>query len=103
LHNIGSVKNEQGEYKAALYYYNLALKIYEKVYGDNHPSTATTLNNIGSVKDGQGEYNDALDYYTKALKIYLNFYNSNHPSIKLTQHNINICHQSSKNDSASNK
>jgi tetratricopeptide (TPR) repeat protein len=61
------------------------------------------LNNIGLVKDGQGEYNDALDYYTKALKIYLNFYNSNHPSIKLIQYNINICHQSSKNDSASNK
>ena len=59
------------------------------MYGDDHPSTANTLNNIGSVNQEQGNYKEALDNYSKALVIYQKFHNETHPSIKLIQENIN--------------
>ena len=65
LSNIGAVKYEQEDYKAAFEYYSNALIVYQKLNGSNHPSTADTLENIGLVKDKQGDFKAALDYYSK--------------------------------------
>ena len=44
LHSLGSVKDNQGQYKSALYYYIKALLIKRnKVYGEDHPSVADTF------------------------------------------------------------
>ena len=52
------------------------MQIKEKVFEDNHPSTAKTLHNIGetlhnigALKDSQGEYEEAIEYYTNIILI----------------------------------
>jgi hypothetical protein len=39
------------------------------IYGNDHPSVATTINNIAGVYDRQGKYYLALEHNTKALRI----------------------------------
>ena len=47
------------EYEKAIEYYNKALAIDLKVYGELHSSTATTNNNLGSIWSDKGEYDKA--------------------------------------------
>ena len=47
----------------------MALAIYEKVLGAEHPDIATSYNNIGAVYVHQGDYSKALEYFFKALAI----------------------------------
>ena len=42
--------------------------IEEKVFGKEHPDTATSYYNIGLVFSNLGEYDKALEWYTKAAK-----------------------------------
>ena len=58
-----------GEYHKAKPYYEKALAIYQKVLGDLHPHTASSLNNMGSLLQDLGENEAARPYYEKALAI----------------------------------
>ena len=49
LNNLGLLLHAQGQYESARPYYERALAIYEKVLGEEHPLTATSLNNLGDV------------------------------------------------------
>ncbi len=44
--NIAGVYYAQGEYEKALEWYDRALKIYEKVFGKQHPHTIKIVNNM---------------------------------------------------------
>ena len=55
LNNIGSAWNALGEAQKALTYYEQALAIDIKTYGDQHPNVAICLNNIGSAWNALGE------------------------------------------------
>jgi tetratricopeptide (TPR) repeat protein len=67
LNNIGFIYNNLGQIEKSLEFYNIALKIREKI-GDEL-GIASSLNNIGSIYDSQGAYEIALSYYFKSLKI----------------------------------
>ncbi len=88
LNNIGLVYDSKGEYDKALLYYDKDLQICLKVYGEEHPSTATSYNNIGSVYDSKGGYDKALLYYEKSLEIMLKVYGEDHPSIATSYNNM---------------
>jgi tetratricopeptide (TPR) repeat protein len=49
LNNIGLVKKSQGEYKDVFDYHTKASQKFVKVNGDDHISTADSLNYIGLV------------------------------------------------------
>ncbi|CAF1488531.1 unnamed protein product, partial [Adineta steineri] len=86
--SLGYVKNDQGDYKKAIWYYEQALEIQEKTLRSNHPSLATLYNNIGSVYDSMGEYSKALSYYEKALEVRQKTLPSNHPDLATSYNNI---------------
>ncbi|CAF1656913.1 unnamed protein product [Adineta ricciae] len=48
-HQLGYLKDDQGDYKMAIEYYEKALEIREKSLPSNHPDLATSYNNIGAV------------------------------------------------------
>jgi len=78
--NIGIVHSSQGNYSKALEFFQKALKIDEKVFGNEHPMVAIRYINIGFVYYSQGDYFRALEYYHKALKIQKKVLGDNHPT-----------------------
>jgi len=73
------VYRAQGDYLAALKWYNKALRIREKVLGTEHPATATTYNNIAVVYKAQGDYATALQWYKKACRVLRKVLGDQHP------------------------
>ncbi|MCB1144655.1 MAG: CHAT domain-containing protein [Leptospiraceae bacterium] len=91
---IGTNYSLQGKYDEALEYYNLALKIQEKIGVENHPDKATSYNNIGLVHHSKGEYDKALEYHNLALKIQEKIGVENHPNKAKSYNNIGLVHHS---------
>ncbi|CAF4068851.1 unnamed protein product [Adineta steineri] len=85
---LGYVKDGQGDYEKAIWYYEQGLKIKEKTLSSNHPSLAISNGNIGTVYENMKEYSTALSYYEKALAIQKKTLPSNHPSMGTTYNNI---------------
>ncbi|CAF0915527.1 unnamed protein product [Adineta steineri] len=85
---LGCVKNSQGDYEKAIWYYEQGLEICQKTLPSNHPDLATSYNNIGSVYHNMGEHSKALSYYEKALEIEEKTLPSNHPSLAISYSNI---------------
>ena len=46
-HHLGYIKNEQGDHQKALFLYERALEICQKILPANHPVLATSYNNMG--------------------------------------------------------
>ncbi|CAF0964018.1 unnamed protein product [Adineta steineri] len=93
-HQLGYVKNNQGDYEKALWYYEQGLEIKQKTLPSNHPSLATSYNNVGLVYKKMGEYSKALSYYEKALEIDQITLPSNHPSLAISYNNIGAVYDS---------
>ncbi|CAF1512463.1 unnamed protein product [Adineta ricciae] len=87
-HQLGYLKDDQGDYKMAIEYYEKALEIREKTLPSNHPDFATSYNNIGLVYKNMGEYSKALSFYEKALEIREKTLPSNHPDLATSYNNI---------------
>ncbi|CAF0841626.1 unnamed protein product [Adineta steineri] len=85
---LGYVKDNQGDYKKAICYYEQGLEIRQKTLSSNHPSLATSYNNIGNVYNKMGECSKALSYYEKALEIDQITLPSNHPDLATSYNNI---------------
>jgi tetratricopeptide (TPR) repeat protein len=64
------------------------LAIYERVFGTEHPDTASSYNNIGWVYYSLGEYDMAFEYFIKALTIDEKVFGIQHPMTKIIQENI---------------
>ena len=89
-YQIASAKDDQGEYKEAITFYEKALEIDKKTLSPNDPELAKTYNSIGSVYYNMGEYSKGLSYYEKALVIKQQSLPSNHPSLAMSYNNIGI-------------
>ncbi|CAF0944232.1 unnamed protein product [Adineta ricciae] len=87
-HQLGYLKDDQGDYKMAIEYYEKALEIDEKTLPSNHPSLATSYNNIGGVYKNMGEYSKALSFYEKALEIQEKTLPPNHPDLATSYGNV---------------
>ncbi|CAF1553179.1 unnamed protein product, partial [Adineta steineri] len=85
---LGWVKDDQGDYEKAIWYYEKALEIREKTLASNHPLLATPYSNIGSVYKRMGEYSKALSFYEKTLEIREKTFPSNHSLLATSYGNI---------------
>jgi len=88
LNNIALKCDRYGEYDKALQWYEKSRKIYEKVYGTDHPDTAATYNNIALVYNNQGKYDEALHEYEKAQEIREKALGADHPDTATIYNNI---------------
>ena len=94
----GNYANLLSEYAQFLYAYArysdaeqkylYLITIAEKLYGKNHPETATAYNNIGLVYDKLCDFDKALEYYKKALQICEANSGYNNPDIAMSFDNI---------------
>ena len=86
--DLGLVYHDMGDFPRALEYCHKALAIREKVYGEEHPDTATSYNNLGTLYHDMGDFPRALKYHKKALAILEKLYSEEHPSTAMSHHNI---------------
>ena len=68
-HGIGLAYYQMGNNSNALDYCLKAVRIYENIFGLNHPETAIIYIGIGYVHYNIGGLSQALEYYTKSLEI----------------------------------
>jgi tetratricopeptide (TPR) repeat protein len=87
---LGIAKCEQGDYKAALEFYEKSFQIRQETLPPNHPHLAASYNNIGMVYNRLGEYPKALSSYEKALHIQQQSLPSNHPDLGSSYINIGL-------------
>jgi tetratricopeptide (TPR) repeat protein len=80
-HLIAMAKDEQGEHKEAIKFYDKTIEIYKKTLPPNHLNFANTYNNIGEVYRNMGDYPKALSFHEKALEIDQKSLPPNHPDL----------------------
>ncbi len=89
---IGLCYVNQGYLNEAYDYYTKAYELTKKMYDQNHPRIAESLNYLGGVLYRQDKYEQALKYYQDALLINLKFLGPEHPSIATNMNNIGNCY-----------
>ncbi|MGA1839569.1 MAG: tetratricopeptide repeat protein, partial [bacterium] len=79
-----------GEAQKAIEYYEKALGIDLKVFGDKHRNVARDCNNLGSSYSTLGEAQMAMEYFEKALIILSEVYGDDHPKTKFVKKNLQM-------------
>ncbi len=77
--HLGCWLEMDGQYQRALPYYEQALAIDQKVFGEAHPDTATCFNNLGGLLHAMGDLKGARPYYAQALAIRRKMLGEIHP------------------------
>lgn len=88
LNNLGSVYKARGQLDKALESYSRALAISEKVFGSEHPDTATTINNLASVYTSMGDLSKAEEYFQRSLMINERIFGNDHPRTATSLNNL---------------
>jgi CHAT domain-containing protein/lipopolysaccharide biosynthesis regulator YciM len=80
-------------------YYNMALTMYEKLHGNQHPKIAIANTNLGYLNHTDKQYGDAINYYNNALAIWEKIYPEPHPNKALVMMNLGQTYSSMGNTS----
>ena len=89
-HQLGVIKDGQGEYNEALVFYEKSLEMGKKTLPANHPNLATSYGCLGDVYDHMGEYSKALSSYETALHMWKKTLPADHPSLATSFNNIGL-------------
>ncbi len=81
---------KQRKYGKAEELYKKALRIKERILGEEDSSTATSYNNLARVYKKQGKYKNAFDFYFKAYKIFEYKFGLNNPDTQIAYENMKI-------------
>ena len=83
-----SFLSDYAHYDKALSINQRLTSIRERLYGLEHPDTATSYNNIGYVYKCLGDYDKALEYYSKDMAINEKVLGKEHPDTATSYNNI---------------
>jgi tetratricopeptide (TPR) repeat protein/CHAT domain-containing protein len=83
-----------GDFGSALPLYQKALGIYRRVFGEEHPAYAASLNNLGSLYHSIGDLNAALPMLEKALDIRQRILGEEHPDYGASLNGLALLHHS---------
>ena len=78
---MGVVYQHLGQYNEAKEYYEKALIIKKKIFGEEHADVAASYNNLGIVYRHLGQYNEAKEYHQKALMIKKKIFGEEHVDV----------------------
>ena len=92
-HQLGLMKEQQGEYEEAITFYEKSISIEEKMTPLPHINLANSYNNIGIVYSIMNKYAQALSYFEKAFAIRQLFLPSNHPDLANSYTNIGMVYK----------
>jgi tetratricopeptide (TPR) repeat protein len=85
------VPGPPGKHALALPLYEKALRIRQKVLGEEHPATASSYNNLAGCLNDQGNYVLALPLCEKALAIRKKTLGEEHPDTAASYNNVAGC------------
>ncbi|CAF1466155.1 unnamed protein product [Adineta steineri] len=92
-HQLGRIKQNQGEFQEALFYYEKARTIRQQSLLSNHPDLAMSYNNIGAVYYKMGNYPEALSSHGNAFAIRQKSLPFNHSDLGGSYNNIGVVHE----------
>lgn len=88
LNNMAGIFRRQGNMEEALIYYEKALFVFTKYYGEGHKESYFFYNNLGNVYFAKGNYSQAKEYFQKSLEIYSQHYSLEEPPIDVFYVNL---------------
>ena len=59
-----------------------------RIFKDDHPDTAASMNNIGTLYQSMGDHKKALEYYFDSLEMRKRIFKGDHPYIVTSMSNI---------------
>ena len=80
MNNLAELYRKQGKYEAAEPLYVDALAMWKKLFGEVHPSVASSMNNLAGLYYSQGKYEAAELLYVDAINIFETVLGNEHPS-----------------------
>ena len=81
---------KQGEYGKVIPLAERALALKKKIYGEEHPRVALSLNNLGMLYYEQGNYAKAEPLYQRSLTIWKKAFGEQHPRVALSLNNLGM-------------
>lgn len=94
---LGRNLDRLGAYTPAQPYLERALVISERVFGADHPGTATSLNNLAALYRDQGNYGAALPLYERALAIWEQVLDADRSATATSLNNIALLYRDQGN------
>jgi tetratricopeptide (TPR) repeat protein len=88
LTDKGYLEGETGNKIEELDFYQQALSIRKKIFGDKHRDTAASLSHIGSVYRDLGLLQEALEFNQQALEINQELFGDKHPTTAASLNNL---------------
>jgi tetratricopeptide (TPR) repeat protein len=85
---MAKLYESQGRYSEAEPLFLQALEICRSQLGNDHPSTATSLNNLALLYKSQGRYSDAEPLFLQALEIRRSQLGNDHPDTASSLNNL---------------
>jgi tetratricopeptide (TPR) repeat protein len=97
LSSVGEYLFNRAEYREAQTYDEQALRIYQAVLGEQHPSTAASLNNLGLVYRARGNYPKAEAVLLQASTMYHEALGEQHPDTAASLNNLGLVYRAQGN------
>ncbi len=90
LNALGGLAISEGKLDAASMHHAEALQLRRQIFGEAHPTVATSLNNLGIVYDLRRHHPRALEYYQRALALQERVLGEEHPLLSSPLYNIGL-------------
>ncbi|MCE5317116.1 MAG: tetratricopeptide repeat protein [Parachlamydia sp.] len=90
--NLGLAWVRMGKPKKSFEFYEKALDMYTKIYGENHRDVAMSLNNLSIAYGHSKEYKKAIPYGEKALVFYRRTYGPINQDVADCLVNLGMCY-----------
>ncbi len=90
LSRLGSAWHDLDRGQKAKDYYEKALHLQKKIYGEDHPDVALIYHGIGVALRDLGDAREAMDYFDRALKIRLKAYGEQHLDVAQSFQSIGV-------------
>ena len=93
LEKVADFLYKYAKYEKAITLNRTLLDLREKVLGEEHPDTATSINIMGAIHHIQGNFERALEYYLKALAMREKVLGAEHPDTADSYNNIGVIYK----------
>ena len=86
--SVGIVLDKKGDHEAALARFQIAVEIFTRAHGAEHPHTLSALDNVGHQQLALARYADAATTYQRVLALRERALGSEHPLVAASTDNV---------------
>ncbi|MEM9265723.1 MAG: tetratricopeptide repeat protein [Cyanobacteria bacterium P01_F01_bin.13] len=88
LNQTGYYLNQHAQYKDAEQLFRRAITLNRRLFGEEHPDVAQSLNDLAELYYHQGHYSEAEPLYQEALKMRKQLLSEEHPDVATSLNNL---------------